>query len=81
MRAARIPPGIAVLQDTIHFFQARTSDEAAFLVALLNAPCLTRAFVESRTSGRHFKNNPWRTIPIPRYDRANPLHGVVRRTG
>ena len=74
MRAARIPPGFAVLQDAIHYFQARTSDEAAFLVALLNAPCLTRAFAESRTSGRHFKNNPWRAIPIPRYDRANPLH-------
>ena len=74
MRAARIPPGFAVLQDAIHYFQARTSDEATFLVALLNAPCLTRAFAESRTSGRHFKNNPWRAIPIPRYDRANPLH-------
>lgn len=74
MRAARVPPGTAILQDTIHYFQARTSDEAAFLVALLNAPCLTRAFAESRTSGRHFKNNPWRAIPIPRYDRAVALH-------
>ena len=74
MRGARVPPGTAILQDTIHYFQARTSDEAAFLVALLNAPCLTRAFAESRTSGRHFKNNPWRAIPIPRYDRTDPLH-------
>ena len=74
MRGARVPPGIAILQDTIHYFQARTSDEAAYLVALLNAPCLTRAFAESRTSGRHFKNNPWRAIPIPRYDRSDPLH-------
>lgn len=74
MRAARVPPGTAILQDTIHYFQARTSDEAAFLVALLNAPCLTRAFAESRTSGRHFKNNPWRAIPIPRYDRTDALH-------
>ena len=74
MRGARIPPGFAILQDTIHYFRARTSDEAAFLVALLNAPCLTRAFADSRTSGRHFKNNPWRAIPIPRYDRGNPSH-------
>ncbi len=74
MRGARIPPGVAVIQDSIHYFRARTSDEAAFLVALLNAPCLTRAFAESRTSGRHFKNNPWRAIPIPRYDPANASH-------
>ena len=74
MRGARVPPGFAVIQDTIHYFRARTSDEAAFLVALLNAPCLTRAFAESRTSGRHFKNNPWRAIPIPRHDPANPVH-------
>ena len=74
MRGARVPPGTAILQDTIHYFQARTSDEAAYLVTLLNAPCLTRAFAESRTSGRHFKNNPWRAIPIPRYDRTDPTH-------
>lgn len=74
MRAARVPPGFAIIQDTIHYFRARTSNEAAFIVALLNAPCLTRAFAESRTSGRHFKNNPWRAIPIPRYDRTNPAH-------
>lgn len=74
MRAARGRSGTAIIQHTIHYFVARTIDEAAFLVALLNAPSLTRAFLQSRTSGRHFTNNPWRTVPIPRFDKADRTH-------
>ncbi len=74
MRAARIPPGTIILQHTLHYFTAASAGEAAFLVALLNAPSLHRAYVGSRTSGRHFTNNPWRAIPIPRYDPDDPLH-------
>ena len=74
MRAARIAPGTAILQHTIHYLRARSPDEAAFLVALLNAPRLNHAFLQSRTSGRHFTNNPWRAVPIPRYDKTDRSH-------
>ena len=74
MRGARTVPGSAILQHTIHYLVATSADEAAFLVALLNAPSLNRAFVQSRTSGRHFTNGPWRTVPVPRFDRSVDLH-------
>ena len=56
-------------------FIVRNSNEAGYLVALLNAPCLERAFYESRESGRHFQLHPWRNVPIPFYNSHNELHG------
>lgn len=53
---------------------AGSEAEAGYLVALLNASCLRRAFAESRTSGRHFCLNPWRKIPIPLYDKKKSAH-------
>ena len=79
MRGARIVPGTAIVQHKIHYFDCPTAAEAAFLAALLNAPCLTRAFLHSRTSGRDFVNNPWRHIPIPRYDPDNGVHRRLAR--
>ena len=79
MRAARTTPGTAVIQHTIHCFLADTVNEAAFLVGVLNAPALTRAFSEARTSGRHFTNSPWRAIPIPHYDPDDTAHREIVR--
>ena len=74
MRGARSRSGPIVVDDTLYYFNAASGGEAAFLTAILNAPSLSRAFLESRTSGRDFHQNPWRAIPIPRYDPANPIH-------
>lgn len=74
VRAARDRPGPEIIQHTIHYYRCHSPDEAAYLVALLNAPSLGRAFCESRTSGRHFTNNPWRKVPIPKYDKKNQAH-------
>ncbi len=49
--------------------------EAGFLVTLLNAACLNRAFSDSKESGRHFQLHPWRKIPIPKFDQCNRQHG------
>ena len=57
----------------------QTLAEAAFLTSLLNAPFLARAFLESRASGRDFHQNPWRAIPIPRYDATDPVHRDLAR--
>ena len=48
-------------------------------MALMNAPCLQRAFLESRESGRDFQLHPWRKVPIRRYDGKNPQHVKLAR--
>ena len=68
MRAARSHAGMAVVDASLYWTQVDSEAEAGFLVALLNARCLRRAFSECRESGRHFHLHPWRKVPIPRYD-------------
>ncbi len=74
MRAARTQAGVAVVNDTLYWLTARNEAEAGYLVALLNAKCLQRAFAESKESGRDFHLHPWRKVPIPRYDRGVGSH-------
>ena len=77
MRAARTHPGEGVADSTLYWYQALTSDEAAYLTVLLNATCLQHAFTCARESGRHFHLHPWRKVPIPRYDETVPLHREI----
>lgn len=79
MRAARVIPGLAIIGHSLHYYPAITEAEAAYLVGVLNAPALNPAFVASRTSGRHFVNNPWRAVPIPRYNHNDSLHREIAR--
>ena len=74
MRAARAKAGTAVINETVYWQVVRSNDEACYLVALLNANCLRRAFAECRESGRDFHLHPWRKVPIPRYDKKNRAH-------
>lgn len=74
MRAARARAGTAVVDSTLFWTLTRTEDEAAYLIAILNAPCLKRAFGQSKESGRHFQTHLWYKIPIPRYHAKNSLH-------
>ena len=73
-RAARIHAGAAVVTETLYWLTTRSDAEAGYLVALLNAVCLRRAFAESRESERDFHLHPWRKVPIPRYDAKKPMH-------
>ena len=74
MRAARTHAGSGVVNETLYWLITESSAEARYLVAILNAACLRRAFAESRESGRDFHLHPWRKVPIPRYDAAKPQH-------
>ena len=74
MRAARTVAGTAVVNETLYWLVARNASEAGYLVALLNAACLRRAFAESKESGRDFHLHPWRKVPIPRYNEKDPKH-------
>lgn len=74
MRAARVAAGTGFVGHSLFWKIADSESEAGFLVSLLNAPCLRRAFDLSRESGRHFVLHPWRKVPIPRYDANNWRH-------
>ena len=74
MRAARIKAQTMIIDSSIFRRKVASAAEAQYLLALLNAPCLKKAFKKSRTSGRHFQTNPWRAVPIPAYDPTNPVH-------
>ena len=79
MRACRVRPGEAIVDFTLYQYVARSAPEAAYLVGLMNAACLTGAYSQSRTSGRDFHLHPWRAIPIPKFDRKNPDHVALAR--
>lgn len=66
LRAARLPRDLLV-EDSIYYMYAQP-DEAAYLSAVFNAPCLQIAFQDSRESDRHFDLHPVRKVPIPKFD-------------
>lgn len=74
MRAVRTDQATTIVSHSLFHWTAPSEDEAAYLVAVLNAPCLTQTFVDCRPSGRHFNLYPWRRVPIPRYDAQKPEH-------
>ncbi len=79
MRAARARAGHAVIDHGLYWYRARTSGEAAYLAILLNTGCLQQAYADSRESGRDFHLQPWRKVPIPRYDKTIPLHTEIAK--
>ena len=79
MRACRLRPGEAIVDTSLYRFVAGSAQEAAYLVALLNAPCLSYAYAQCRGAGRHFHLHPWLAIPIQRYDRSDPNHAALAR--
>lgn len=74
MRSVRTDEATTIVSHSLFRWTAPSEDEAAYLVAVLNAPCLTQTFVDCRPSGRHFNLYPWRRVPIPRYDGRKPDH-------
>ena len=74
MRAARMAMQDEVTNDTLYHWKAGSEDEAAYVVALLNAPALSQAFLDSRQSGRDFHMHPWRKVPIPQFDKDDNDH-------
>ena len=79
MRACRVRPGEAIIDATLYRFTAESASEAAYLVALMNTPCLSETFAHSRDSGRDFHLNPWRRIPIVRFDPQDKAHVELSR--
>ena len=79
MRAARRESGHGVVENTLYWYRAQTSAEAANLTVLLNTDCLQSAYAQSRQSGRHFDVHPWWKVPIPRYNKCRGAPQGYRR--
>lgn len=74
MRGCRYQENTVVIDTKLYYAKLVKSEEAAYLVSLLNAPSLALAFRESRSSNRDFHKTPWECVPIPEFDPDNKLH-------
>lgn len=74
MRAAHISADMAAIDSKVYRRIVDSIAEARYLVAVLNAPCLEKAFRQSRKSGRDFHTNPWKSVPIAAWDEGNSVH-------
>ena len=77
MRASCIQAGAAVIDSSVYRRSMNSHAEARYLVAVLNAPSLEKAFRLGRTSGRCFSKSPWESVPIPAWDAANSIHQEI----
>ncbi|MCY4259939.1 MAG: N-6 DNA methylase [Rhodobacteraceae bacterium] len=77
MRAARTRPKSSIVDSTLYWCTMTTAQEAAYVVALLNAMFLREAFVQARASGRDFHLSPWKNVPIPAFDPASEIHQEI----
>ncbi len=80
MGAARQAAG-TVINDTLYRVETSSEREALYLVSILNAPALRDAYLEYRTSDRHFHTRPWEKIPIARFDPEKKNHVRLAELG
>ena len=76
LRAARTTANV-LMDDGCYYYIAQTADEAAYLTALLNSPCLQVAFQQALRSGRDFHLHIWEEVPIPCYDNNSADHAML----
>ena len=81
MRASCIQVGTAVMDHLVFWRRMESHSEARYLIAVLNAPCLEKAFRDARASGRHFSKSPWRNVPVPMYDEGSDVHQALSDWG
>jgi hypothetical protein len=71
-------PKAFVLDHTAYWYRASTPEEAHYLSALLNAPCVDAAIKIHQTRGlfgaRHIHRRPFEVCPIPPFDAGNAEH-------
>ena len=73
LRSARMAPHLLV-SDCCYYLITATEEEAAYLTAMLNSPCLQLAFQQTRKSDRHFHQHIWNDVPVPLFDETDEDH-------
>lgn len=71
-------PRAFVTDSTTYWYRSTTKEEAHYLSALLNAPCVNGAIKSHQTRGlfgeRHIHRRPFEVCPLPQFDPNNPDH-------
>ena len=73
LRACRVESSV-IAESKLYHFLCGSADEAAYLTAILNAPCLQPAYRQSKKSDRDFVQHFWHTVPIPKYNPRRVTH-------
>ena len=73
LRATRMQP-TSLVDDGCYYLVTETEDEAAYLAAMLNSPCLHLAFQQARRSDRDFHQHIWNDVPVPLFDETDQDH-------
>ena len=72
--------GKRVIDGGLYSVPCKSSEEALFLTAILNADIMLPAFRGARKSDRHFDTHIWRDVPIPRYNgKSKPHRDLAKR--
>ena len=82
--AALVKDDSALIDYTLFWVACRDSQEANYLVAIINSQALYEAVAPMMAKGqfgaRHLQKHLW-TLPIPEFGPNNPLHVRVSRAG
>lgn len=77
LSAATVAANDVLVDHMAYWASARSTDEAAYLTAIINSAAVLAKITDLQPHGqrdkRHFDNLVW-TLPIPEYDAAEPLH-------
>ena len=73
LRATRCAQS-TIVNGSLYWMLAQSEAEALYLCGVINAKCLQSAWRSSKTSKLHFDKNPWRTVPVPKFDRSDATH-------
>lgn len=74
-----VQPKAFVVDHKTYWYRSSSKDEAYFLAAVLNAPCVDNAIKAYQTRGiyvgpRDIYRRPFEVCAIPQYDPTNPQH-------
>ncbi len=78
LRAARVPLN-HIADDMLYYVVCGSEDEALYLCAILNAPCMQNTWNLTKTSTLHYDKNPWRKVPVKRFGAKDPMHMALAR--
>ncbi|MBX9581467.1 MAG: N-6 DNA methylase [Gemmataceae bacterium] len=83
LAAARVTDPRAVVEHGLYWATFRSTAEAQYLCAVLNAAAFTelaRPYMSYGKDERHFDKHIWQ-LPVPLYDPANDLHARLSHRG
>ena len=77
LRSARIKQKHLLFTDNIYWRACDNENEAKYLTALLNSDYLQPFFRNAKNSTRHFDQQIWRKVPIPKYNSSIKTHQAL----